>query len=770
MRFKALAATLLLAAGAAPGQAPRAPQRLHNTARAGAARAVVHEPFRPPVTAEKIRTAIDDAVMSLRNMQREDGAIWRSYAGGGTALAVLAMLAAGVDPASDPQLQKALEYLGKINDDNTYVRGIRANVWEYALRKVPHDKQVRALLKADFDWLLKCLGDKEGWRYNMASRASPGDWDNSCTQYGVLGIWAAARAGLDPGEDFWKRMSEHFRKCQNPDGGWGYIRGGSSANMATAGLASMFLVFDMYHGKSPYSRRSPRTFSEGPAAAVLASIDRGMAWLGKAGGTSHSYYLYGIERTGVAGGRKYIGGRDWFAEGAAAVLQSQQSDGSINLGYGPVVGTGLCTLFLVYGGAPVAFNKLQFGDGQDWNLNPRDLANLTKHLWSAYERPLNWQSVDIRGKTADLDAPILFISGSKAAQFTEEQMLKLRQYLFQGGTILAEASDGSEAFAESMGRLVRQMFPKRDYPACELEDLPADHGVYTVIKQDWKRPPRLMGLSDGSRTFFFLSREYASGKWQADETDDDAFKLAMNLLFYATDMGSLKGKFATIVPDAPPAADRKKTVVVARVRHAADADHPRDWDAARACWQLYAPYVKHALGCDLKEADPVDLAGADLKGIHVLHLTGRRELRLSEAQRRLLKGFAEAGGTVLVDAYAGSPQFAAAARREIEATFGALQPLGPEDLLASGRFEGGSDLSRGVGFTLPARRLLRTRGEEAAGQKLLVARVGKRPAVVFSQFDLCAAMAGIANYRALGYKPSAARKVVANVLGYAVVD
>ena len=49
--------------------------------------------------------------------------------------------------------------------------------------------------------------------------------------------------------------------------------GGSTPNMATAGLASLFLVFDMYHGKKPYSRANPRTFTEGDAAAVREAED-----------------------------------------------------------------------------------------------------------------------------------------------------------------------------------------------------------------------------------------------------------------------------------------------------------------------------------------------------------------------------------------------------------------------------------------------------------------------------------------------------------------
>ena len=51
--------------------------------------------------------------------------------------------------------------------------------------------------------------------------------------------------------------------------------------MATAGLASLFLIFDMYHGKTPFSRKNPPTFTEGGAAEVHKAIERGMDWLGK---------------------------------------------------------------------------------------------------------------------------------------------------------------------------------------------------------------------------------------------------------------------------------------------------------------------------------------------------------------------------------------------------------------------------------------------------------------------------------------------------------
>ncbi len=773
-RMLSLSLVALLACCGVSGQAPVEPklpgfqnQFLQRGPRiAGAGGAAIHEPFTPPITAAKIKTAIVDAVHYLRSQQSPEGSIGDE---GSTCLATLTLLAAGGDPAADDGLKKALDWLAKQKPNNTYMRGLRANIWEYALRKVPDDAQYRALLKEEFEWLLAAKGDRAGWRYNREST----NWDNSCTQYGVLGVWAATRAGLDPGDRFWVSLSKHFRSVQGVDGGWSYTTGGSTPNMATAGLASLFLVFDMYHGKTAYSRANPRTFTEGEAAEVLRAIERGMDWLGKQkGGKADGYYLYGIERTGVASGRKLIGGEDWFAEGALAVLQAQQRDGSIPLGHwgGPIGGTSFCTLFLVYGGAPVAVNKLQFGTGSDWNLNPRDLANLSKALWNAYERPINWQTVSITSPAAEFDAPILFLSGSQKWDCTEAEAMKLREYVERGGTILAEASDHSKDFTDSMERLLRLMYPPKTYPNITLERLPAEHPIFTVVKHEWKNRPKLRGASNGSRTFFLLSDEYLSGDWQANRAESDAFALAMNLLFYATDLGDLEGKFTTLLPDTTPAKEKKERLTIARVHHASTAATPQDWEAAARCWDRLAPLARHLTGRTLQQTESVRLGKDALKDIRLLHLTGRTDFTLTDEERTALKGYVRAGGTLLVDAHAGSPAFAKAARQQLEALFGKLQPLSVDPVLTEGKFEHGQDLNVGVGFTLAARQVMRSRGEKPEGQKLLTILIKGRPAVLFSEYDLVASAAGIANYRALAYKPESARKILGNVLAYLMLD
>ncbi len=728
-----------------------------------------------PITAARIRASIDDAVLFLRKNMNPDGSVCGDhYQGGVTSMTVLAILAAGGDPKADDQLAKSLDWLAKQEPNNTYVRGLRANVWEYALRKMPYDQNLRNRLKDDHDWLLKALGDREGWRYNMTSR----DWDNSCTQYGVLGLWAAARAGFEPGDKFWLTMSKHFRTCQSDDGGWSYTgRNGSTPNMATAGLASMFLVYDMYYARNVYRADRPAPADAKEAEAVLKSIERGMEWLGKCEQQSKtgSYYLYGIERTGVASGRKTIGGEDWFASGVKAVLASQASNGSISCGYdshsGGIVGsTALSTLFMIYGGAPIAINKLQYGDSQDWNLNPRDIANLSKHLWNAYERPINWMSVPITAEVTEFEAPILFISGSKAANFTDAEVAKLRAYILRGGTIFAEPSDHQSAFTRSMEALARRLFPEESHPNWKLDPLTTSHGIFTVLKQSWPTLPKLRGVSDGSRTVFILSDEYLSADWQANRSDSDAYKLATNLLFYATDLGELEGRFASLLPDTTPVKPRETAARIARVKFVSDQNHPADWDAASQCWQKFAPVVTHLTGRKLDEISAVRLGQDKLDGIRLLHLTGRNKLTLSASERESLKQYVVDGGTVLVDAYAGSPEFADSARAELETVFGKLEPLAVNQKLAEGRFEGGTDLAAGVAFKLPARQLLRQRNEEPRGQKLLVANQGTRPAVIYSPFDLTSAMVGVENYRSLGYKPESARKIIGNLMAYIFAD
>jgi hypothetical protein len=236
-----------------------------------------------------------------------------------------------------------------------------------------------------------------------------------------------------------------------------------------------------------------------------------------------------------------------------------------------------------------------------------------------------------------------------------------------------------------MERLLQDMYPPRDYPSVKLAALAADHPIFTVVKHKWKRQPQLRGASNGSRTFFLLSEEYLSGDWQANREESDAFPLAMNLLFYATDLGELEGKFSTILPDKAAAKPKASTLTIARVRHGSSGD----WEAAGRAWDRLAPLGKHLTGWTVRQADAVGLGKDALKDVNLLHLTGRKALALTKREQAALKDFVRGGGTVLVDAHAGSAEFARTARKTLEDLFGQLQPLAKDPVLLEGRFENG---------------------------------------------------------------------------------
>lgn len=730
-----------------------------------------HDPFQRPITAAKIQTAIDDAIQYLRNQQLPDGSIGdnpgRDHTGS-TALAALAMLAAGKHPGNYEPLRKALDYVMAHEPKGTYARAVRANTWEYALRKDPNNERIKAALTVDCIWLQQSLGEKMGWRYEMNSS----DWDNSATQYGVLGLWAGARAGHELSPAFWRTMAKHFLSCQNEDGGWGYMRDATEwnqntrANMVTAGLATMFLVFDSYFGRTSYTTDNPRVFTDGPAAACLASLERGMTWLGQnAGNVNDGYYLYGIERAGVASGRKYFGGKDWFGEGVIVALEMQQADGSFGVppnvtwtyeaaAPGPaVVQAAFNSLFLIYGGAPVAFNKLEYGNREDWNLNPRDLANLTKQMWYAYEKPLNWHSVSLSAPAHEFEAPILVITGSTATEFSEAEVAKLREYIDRGGLILAEPSDYSKKFRGSM-----EWFAERLYPEAALTELSTDHPIFNIVNDEWTKRPKLRGVSNGSRIVFVLSDDYMSAKWQENDTDADAFKLALNLLFYAIDNGELDPKYTSNLPTTPAAEARNDTLTVARVSIAGDA--------GKYTWQRFAPYLQHTTGYTVVEHDPVVLDPGELPDARLLHLTGRNAIDLSRKERKALKQYVEAGGTILIDAYAGSADFAESAKEQMTLIFGDFEALPNDHKIVKGAFPDGTDLSSGIRYKVAARRVLRDADLSTREQHLQVAYHDGRPAIIFSDLDLTSAVSGVRAFQCIGYKSETAMQILSNLSAY----
>jgi hypothetical protein len=117
------------------------------------------------------------------------GAQW----GGLTALSTYALLAAGENPQSE-KIARAVKFLEQAQLTGTYAIAMRAQVWALLPHPLPAD--AKSMLIKDGDYLLKAIrgGEERGFYHYRLNDES---YDHSCSQYGVLGMWACEQAGYE---------------------------------------------------------------------------------------------------------------------------------------------------------------------------------------------------------------------------------------------------------------------------------------------------------------------------------------------------------------------------------------------------------------------------------------------------------------------------------------------------------------------------------------------------------------------------------------------
>ena len=476
--------------------------------------------LRPDVTGREVRAAILRSVDALKKSQKPDGA-WPDYAqeGGVTALVTYALLQAGVSP-DDRGLAAALEQVRKTPNQSTYVVALKTLALVSAYPGTPIIMAVRdedtyrassgfarsqADIQACADWLVPMQSPGGGWGYGKFAAATStvavpatGKQDDAAlrrayerpdlsnTQFAILALAEADRAGAKVPADVWQRADRYLRTSQLPGGGWGYVfvdRDPEEAygSMTAAAVASLFLCGDRLTGKEPADAAADRLASAQAGLDWLAdhytlkeNPNRATAW--------YYFWLYGLERAGVTSGRRLFGQHDWFREGTALLVGGQRPDGSWT---DRPYEDSLCLLFLAKGYKPVLVQRMMW-EGQ-WRKDPRDLDHLVRFLDKRIGgEPVAWQTLRSDAPLSDfLAAPILQISGRGSVRMIAAAVPHLKEYVEQGGLILFDAEGGDADFLESVHRILAEQFPES-----KLEPLPADHPIATRRLQDQARRDR----------------------------------------------------------------------------------------------------------------------------------------------------------------------------------------------------------------------------------------------------------------------------------------
>jgi hypothetical protein len=740
------------------------------------------------ITDDEVVQAIEKAKQALISQQGADGAWPEIRPPGGTAdyghtETVFYTLAYMDESPNRDYMDKALNAVLTRTLDYTYAISMRcmglAHIRDkFAKTSQKHDMVDKAL-KLDAMWLCQAQGSHGGWDYKTLS-GSEGRFDFSNTQLAVLALREAALKGVEIPDGVWRRTQKLYFDKQQKDGSWNYGDPGNAGmgastpgygSMSAAGLASIFITMDnldLASGcpcKAGASNRTKGDFER--------RLDIALRWLEDnfkpdanpkfpgGEGSFRYYWMYAVERVGIAAGYKYFGKRNWYKEGAEILIKEQGGNGM----WGSIPDTCFATLFLYKGRTPILYNKLEFKG--EWNMHRRDVANVTTYIEKTKEQIFQWQIVNLQAPVEEFhDAPILYITAESVPEFTDTDKKKLREFTDTGGTIRLEASCGSPA----VRKWATDKFFKEVWPEYPLKPLGPDHGSF-VFPNPLKQRPEILGLDDGLRTFLFYSMDDFSCWWQtkAHTGRDYLFKWAINLFTYATDSGPLRAKLAPR-EDTAVQTDRYATVVkggdknsltLARVKYGTGPD----WMVNRN----YKPFARLAKTLQEKASvtlnvDENGVAPAALGTQNVAYLAGAGALALTPQDVEGLKAYVSKGGFLWVEAAGGASAFDASFRKTAAEAGWELKPFDKTSPMVSGK------LAKAVGYNLGAgvqfQRSLRVARLGRNFAELVGIYQGGKLIGVYSPFDVMFSLTGYDAYGCRGYNHPDALATAMNIVLY----
>ena len=315
------------------------------------------------VTQAQVNRAIDRGLAYLVRMQYPDGSfsLHHSYPVGSTALALYTMLKCGLD-REHQAVRRALAYALSRPEKKTYSHGCLLLALA-TLDPQKYKERIFAMARELLEWQ-----QPSGiWGYPSGT----GDFSN--TQYALLGLWAAGKAGFQAPVKHLRRAVQVLCRPQTAYGGWRYRpQDGAdrpiTGSMTAAGAGSLGLILELAGRKSGRSWREK--LDRGTETRARGHLERGLDWFKenfsartnpvpkgsrhKPSGTRYYYYLYGVERLGAFAKRDLFGRHDWYWEGADRLVEKQSKrDGFWSSWPGDPTKTCFALLFLRRATRPV---------------------------------------------------------------------------------------------------------------------------------------------------------------------------------------------------------------------------------------------------------------------------------------------------------------------------------------------------------------------------------------------------------------------------------
>lgn len=738
--------------------------------------------------------AIRSGVRFLYSMQLPDGSFSAgrfSQQPGATALVVLALLSCG-EARTRPEVRAAVEWLRGREITSTYSLALRAAVLSQfggAARDPLLRRDVQRLIGMVID-----DGPERGlYTYGQPGAGARADLSNA--QYGVLGVWYAAEAGIEVPRGYWQRIEAGWTRAQRDDGGFGYRIGDnapSRGSMTAAGIATLLVTHDFLHAGSAAIRPPTAVARESQS---LQAAERALTWLNtyfrvdahpglgaplvptwrgvpeqpntlfdRTIDTHLHYMLFSYERVAEATGLTRFAGRRWYEEGVRQLIATQAPDGSWPDGtYSPAIDTAFALLFLARGRAPVVVQKLRF-EGR-WNNRSRDAASVVRWLRRETERHVNWQLAGLDQPFDDLrEAPILYLASDEALRLPESQWHLIKRYLDEGGLLLA-ADESGRPGGGPLTDSIKALFA-RLYPSYTFREAPRDHpflsGNFPTSALD--APVFLLGNGIRELAVLLPAGDFP-GRWQrtlgtaSGKTPE--FSLIGNVLVHVTGRANLRyrGVYHYLAPPGPNGDQtaRLPPWTVAQVVYVGN------WQPEPLAWE----HVGNRLSAEsvarlsVDHFTPAEL-GSNPSPVPLAHLVATHVPLLTSADREGLARYLRRGGRLLLEAAGGDPDVALWAEQLLPALLpgGQWRRLPPEHPVYR-RLAGPG----GLALFRPA--AAERVGGRQAPPRLLGYYVGPDAVAILAGEDLSSGLVGYPHDGIIGYSPDTARALATGLLEWA---
>jgi len=441
---------------------------------------------------------------------------------------------------------------------------------------------------------------------------------------------------------------------------------------------------------------------------------------------------------------------------------------------------------------PALVGKIQYGEKMwvqrgntrtvmyDSTTDPADMVHLLS--WAGGQLGVRYRVVEFPLSEFSFDPeeiPILYISGHEPISFTEQEHLKLRQYLQDGGYLIADACCGSEDFVKSFREEMKKVFPQRP-----LLPLPKDHPIWDAFysirnvtyqiegKGVSKGPAYLEGIDIGCRTAVFFTPFDLSCGWSGHEHPHgarvgvfravgdydvgDARQIGANIITYCLANYQLGRFFSTEKVYYQAGEEMRDELVFGQVVHGGD------WDPDPQAVANLLKYVKANTTMDVQfRRESVDLRHADAFRFPFLYMTGHRDFEFSEEEVQCLRAFFKNGGVLLADACCGREAFDRAFRREIAKV---LPEFNLEPIPLNHPLYGAALPIQQVSYTP----FLNQLQPDLTTPRLEGISIGGALAVIYSKYDLGCGWEGQLHPYGKGYSSLDALRIGADCIVYAL--